>query len=89
MALGAPAAGIRALLVKQGMRLAAAGVIVGVIGALALSRLLAGLLFGVSSLDPLAFTVAALVVGSAAFLATLLPALRASRVDPAVALRSE
>jgi putative ABC transport system permease protein len=89
IALGAPAAAVRNSVVMQGMKLAAVGIVLGVAGALALGRVLAGFLFGVTARDPLVFLATSLVVAFAAFVATLLPARRASRVDPVVALRSE
>jgi ABC-type antimicrobial peptide transport system permease subunit len=89
LALGASAAAVRQMIIGQGMTLATAGVVVGVIGALAFGRLLAGFLFGVTPRDPLVFAAAASVLAIAAFVATFIPARRASRVDPIVALRSE
>lgn len=70
-------------------RLALAGIALGLLGALALSRLLASLLFGVSGSDALTLVAASAVLALAALLASLLPALRAARVDPVVCLRSE
>jgi ABC-type antimicrobial peptide transport system permease subunit len=71
------------------MRLALTGTALGLLGALALSRLLASLLFGVSGRDAPTLAAAAAVLALSALLASLLPALRAARVDPAVCLRSE
>ena len=89
MALGArPRAIVREVL-GRGMKLAALGVGIGFIGALVLTRLIRGMLAGVSANDPLSFAVsAALLIGGAA-LACVLPARRASRVDPVVALRAD
>ena len=88
-ALGASRRDILVLVVRQGMALTAVGVVVGLAGATAASRALVTLLFGVSRLDPLTYAgvVALLAVVSA--LACIFPAWRASRVDPAITLRSE
>jgi ABC-type antimicrobial peptide transport system permease subunit len=89
MALGARPADALRLVVGQGARLALAGIALGVVAALALSRLMAGLLFGISAQDPLTFCLVSVTLGGAALLAAWLPALRAARIDPAVALRQE
>lgn len=89
MALGAPAAAVRNMVIRQGMKLAAAGIVLGLLGALALGRVLAGLLFGVTARDPLVLLATSLVVAFAALAATVLPARRAGRVDPVVALRAD
>jgi predicted permease len=89
MAPGAPAASVLRDVVSQGMALTGIGVVVGLLGAWAMSRLLETLLFGVSATDPVTFLgTAALLVG-VALLATWIPARRASRVDPVAALRGE
>jgi len=77
------------LIIGQGMKLAALGVALGVGGALAVSRLMANLLFGVSATDPLTFAVIALLLGLVALLACYIPAWRATKVDPMIALRRE
>jgi putative ABC transport system permease protein len=89
MALGARARDLMRLVVGQGIRVALAGVALGLIASFATTRLLAGMLFGVSPLDPLTFAAVALVLVAAAFLASFIPARRATRVDPMVALRYE
>ncbi len=89
MALGARPAGILAVVIRRGMTLAAAGLLLGVGGALALSRVLEGLLYGVSPGDPLTIVAVAAVFGAVALAACWLPARRASKLDPLVALRAE
>ena len=89
MALGAGAADLRRLVVGQGMRVAVAGLAVGLAAALAGSRVLSSLLFGVSATDPTTFAAAALVLGAAATVACWVPARRASRLNPAAVLRAE
>jgi ABC-type antimicrobial peptide transport system permease subunit len=87
MALGASAADLRRLVLSRGFRLTAAGVALGAAAALALTRLLGYLLYGVSPRDPLAFGTAFAVMAIAASMACLLPARRAARTDPVRALR--
>jgi putative ABC transport system permease protein len=89
MALGARAESVVRLVVTQGMRLAVAGVVLGLAGAWALGRVISGLLFGVGAHDPATFALSAATLLGAAFLACWVPARRASRVDPQVALRAE
>jgi putative ABC transport system permease protein len=89
MALGAARGDILSMIVSSGMKLAAVGLVVGVAGAVAASRLLARLLFGVKPTDPVTYAVVVVALGTVAFLACYLPARRAMRVDPIVALRQE
>jgi predicted permease len=88
-ALGADRGDLVRLVVGQGMRLAAIGVALGVLAAAAVTRVLSVLLYGISAVDPVAFGGAATVLLGVAFLANLVPALRAARVDPMRALRHE
>jgi putative ABC transport system permease protein len=89
LALGASPWDVLALVVRQGVGLAAAGTMLGIAGALALARGLQSLLFGVGAADPLSYAGAALVMAVSVILACALPAWRASRVDPTVALRGD
>ncbi len=89
MALGATAAGVLRLVLRQGMLCAAAGVAIGALGSFALTRTMQSLLFGISATDPLTFAGVALLLGMVAFVASYLPARRATQVDPMVALRYE
>jgi len=89
VALGATRRDVLALVLRQGSRLALLGVAVGGIAALMLTRLMSSLLFEVSPSDPATFVGVALVLGAVAFVATYVPARRATKVDPMVALRYE
>jgi putative ABC transport system permease protein len=89
LALGAQRGDVLRLLLKQGMRLASVGVTIGLLASLALTRLIEGLLFGVSATDPLTFGVIALLLMLVALLACWIPAWRAAKVDPMIALRNE
>jgi putative ABC transport system permease protein len=89
LALGASAGGVARMVVRQGMALVAAGTLLGVAGALATSRLLRSLLFQVSPTDPLTLGAASALLLAVALLASWLPARRAARTDPMVALRRQ
>ena len=89
MALGASARTVVGMVVGRGLVLTLAAIAIGLAGAAALTRTLSTLLFGVGPLDPLTFVVAASVLGGVALLASYLPARRAARVDPVVALAEE
>jgi ABC-type antimicrobial peptide transport system permease subunit len=88
-ALGARGADIVSLVFRDGALLVVPGLVLGLLGALAVTRLLASQLHGVHATDPLSYAVAAIVLCAAASLASWFPASRAARVDPMVALRSE
>ena len=89
MALGAQTRDVLRLIVGQGFKLVVIGLAIGLAGAFALTRLLASLLFGVGTKDPLTFVAVAGILAFVAVLACYLPARRASRVDPLIALRYE
>ncbi|SPF46044.1 conserved membrane hypothetical protein [Candidatus Sulfopaludibacter sp. SbA4] len=87
LALGADSPSLRNMIVRQAMLLAAAGIVVGLAAAYGLTRLLATMLYGVKPTDPVVFGGVACLLGAVAFLASYLPARRAVRIDPVVALR--
>ena len=89
MALGADRSAIRGLVVWSGMKLAIAGIALGTIAAFGLTRLMSSFLFGVRPLDPVAFLSAPLILSLVALLAVWLPGLRACKIDPVQALRTE
>jgi ABC-type antimicrobial peptide transport system permease subunit len=89
MALGARGADVLGLVMGRGMLLTAGGLAIGILGAMAMTRLLTGLLYEVSPGDPLTFVAVAGVLLSVAALACWLPARRATRVDPVLVLRRE
>jgi putative ABC transport system permease protein len=87
MALGADRGGVVALVIREGMSVGAAGIVLGVIASIAMSRALAALVFGVSIRDPWTYAGVATVLGLVALAACTVPALRAARVNPMEALR--
>jgi putative ABC transport system permease protein len=89
MALGAQSKDVLKLIIGQGIRLSLAGLLLGLGGALSLTRVMKTLLFGISATDPLTFAVIALLLMAVALLACWIPARRATRVDPLVTLRCE
>jgi putative ABC transport system permease protein len=89
LALGAHPKDVLRLILQQGMKLVCAGIVLGIAGAVALTRLMSSLLYGVSPTDPAAFLAAAVLLMTAAMMACYLPARRAMTVDPMVALRIE
>jgi putative ABC transport system permease protein len=89
LALGAASPDVLRLVLRQGMRLVLLGLVIGLCGAWALSRVLAGQLYGISARDPLTYAAVATLLGAVAFAATWLPARRATQVDPMISLRSE
>jgi ABC-type antimicrobial peptide transport system permease subunit len=88
MALGAQPGTVRAMVVLQGLRLAAIGVVLGIAAAFALSRYMSTFLFGVEPRDPTVFVGVPALLGAVALVAVWVPAVRASRIDPIRSLRS-
>lgn len=89
IALGARRADIIGMVVRHGMELSAVGIVAGLVGAAIVTRVMASLLFGVSAMDAATFALVSAILAAVAFAATAIPALRATRVDPIVALREE
>ena len=89
MALGAESSDVRGLVLRQGLVLACAGVVVGLGAALMLTRLMEALLYGVDPVDPVTFSLVALALTAVALAASYFPARKASKVDPVVAIRFE
>jgi len=89
MALGATPSAVLRLIVGEGMKVALIGIVVGLVGALALARIFSSLVFGVPVRDPATFAAVAVTLACVALAASSLPALRAARVDPMAALRHE
>jgi putative ABC transport system permease protein len=88
-ALGSSASGLLHLVTRRGAAMIGTGILLGVLGAAALTRVLGALLYGLSPIDALSWTAATLALACAGILASLVPALRASRADPLIAIRVE
>jgi len=89
MALGAERSQVRTMFVRQGLALGAVGLAIGLVAALALTRLMSSLLFGVKPTDVVAYAAAVVVILGAATVASYLPARRASAIDPVETLKAE
>jgi ABC-type antimicrobial peptide transport system permease subunit len=89
LALGASRGSVSGMIVREGMLLVGAAIVIGAVGAAALSRFLQSLVFDLSTTDPLTFGATALLLAVTGLLACWLPARRASAVDPAATIRSE
>lgn len=89
MAMGARRFSVLALVLRSGMTWAASGVVLGLIGAWSIGHIVSRLLFDVSATDPLTFTLTAFALMGAAVVACTMPALRATRIDPVIALRGD
>jgi ABC-type antimicrobial peptide transport system permease subunit len=89
VALGADRRQVVWMVVRRGLTLAAAGITAGLLGALAGTRLLTGLLFGVTATDPATLTACVIVLGTTSLAAAYVPAIRASRIAPAIVLKAE
>jgi len=89
MALGARLSDVLSQVLSRGAKIAAAGILTGLLGAAALARTVAALLFGVNPLDAVTFATAAAILAAVALAAAAVPAYRAAKVDPAITLRDE
>ncbi|HJU65420.1 MAG TPA: FtsX-like permease family protein, partial [Gemmatimonadaceae bacterium] len=89
MALGASSARVTRMVLGESLTIAGVGIAAGLIGAFLLTRLLSSLLFGVQPTDPVTFTAVAVLLAAIAMLASLVPAMRAARLEPVIAMRAE
>jgi putative ABC transport system permease protein len=89
MAIGAARTSVVGLVLRGGMTWAGGGIVLGLLGAWVAGRAIAGLLFDTSAADPLTFGVTAFALAGVAALACMVPAIRATRIDPVIALRSD
>ncbi len=89
MALGARRADVLQMTIKQGLKLVSAGMMLGLAAAFLMTRVLASLLFGISATDPVTFIGISLVLFAVAIVASYVPALRATKVDPIIAVRAQ
>ena len=89
LALGARPAQVSSLVLREAIRLGAAGIGVGIVATVILTRVMEGLLYGVSARDPMTLVAAASILGATGLMAAYLPAARATRVDPVVSLRAD
>ena len=89
MALGAKESDVLGMVLRQGLKLASLGIAIGLIGAFAISRVMTSLLYGVSSTDPITYITVSLILAGVALVACFVPARRATKVDPMIALRYE
>jgi putative ABC transport system permease protein len=89
MALGARQSDVLGMILREGLKLATAGITIGLIGAFALSRVMTSLLYGISTTDPITYVVVSIVLAGVALAASFVPARRATKVDPMIALRYE
>ena len=89
MALGADRGDVRRMVLRQGVVLTGTGVVIGLVSAVGLTRFISSLLYGVEATDPVTFAAVAALLTAVAFVASYVPALRASRTDPLVAIRFE
>ena len=89
MALGAQVRDVQTMFLRQGLRLMATGIALGVVVAFVLTRVMSALLFGIGPMDPMTYASVSAALAAVGLLATYLPARRASRVDPVVALHAD